>query len=64
LPNVALTGASAGSAVLPFGMNIDFRAVKSPSPGTTCSAVTLESLTVSGNTATGKGGGIYVGGAA
>jgi parallel beta-helix repeat protein/predicted outer membrane repeat protein len=74
LSGVTLTGATAGSAVLLFGLNIDFRATNVTFTGNkatnggaidgTGGAVTLENSTVTGNTATGKGGGIYLGGAA
>jgi CSLREA domain-containing protein len=74
LSNVTLTGATAGSAVLLFGLNIDFRAVNVTFTGNqamrggaidgTGGTVTLANSTVTGNTASVSGGGIYLNGAA
>lgn len=74
LSGLTVTGSRDASAVLLFGANITFRAtnvvftqntaVNGAAIDATGGSVTLVHSTVHGNTATGKGGGVYLGGAA
>ncbi len=74
LSNATVTGSRDASAVLLFGGGIDFRATNVTFAGNTApkgaaidgtgGAVTLESSTLTANTAANQGGGVYLGGAA
>lgn len=73
LSGVTVTGSRDASAVLLFGANITFRATNviftqntaanGGAIDATGGSVTLVNTTIHGNTATGKGGGVYLGGA-
>lgn len=73
LSGVTVTGSRDASAVLLFGANVTFRATNVVFTQNTAAngaaidgtggSVTLFNSTIHGNTATGKGGGIYLGGA-